>query len=179
MKEKNFQSEFKKNNKIHGVFELKLCKGVSLPFSSVKPHQEKALLAATTMEGLYYKIPDQPVSEMEEDAPKENENNKQKGKKIRFTLPKPFDCFLVKNTPAYVVIMFYVPRKKKTVYYIPIGDFLEMKNSVTRKSMTEEMLGKYATSIQSWLKGCRTFTVGENQRDCSIIGDWFGQPKKK
>jgi len=166
VKEKNFQSEFKKNNRMTGMFELKLCKGASLPFSSVKPHQEKALLAATTMEGLYHKLADQPVSAI-------------KGANVRFTLPKPFDCFLVKNTPAYVVIMFYVPRKKKTVYYVPIGDFLEMKDSVKRKSMTEAILEVYAVSIQSWLKKCRTFTVGGNPRDCSIIGDWFGQPKKK
>jgi len=149
MKEKNFQSEFKKNNKIHGVFELKLCKGVSLPFSRVESHQEEALLAATTREGFYYKIPDQPVSELEEGAPKGKEIQ---FTQIRFTLPKPFDCFLVKNTPAYVVIMFYVPRKKKTVYYVRIEDFLEMKDLAKRKSMTEKMLEIYASEIENYLK---------------------------
>jgi len=157
MKEKNFQSEFKKNNRMTGMFELKLCKGVSLPFSSVKRHQEEALLAATTMEGFYHKLADQPVSAI-------------KGANVRFTLPKPFDCFLVKNTHAYVVIMFYVPRKKKMVYYVPIKSFLKMKDSSERKSMTESMLVRYAVLVKSWLKTRRTRFV---------MGDWFGQPKKK
>ena len=60
MKEKDFQTEFGKRNRIHGVFELKFCKGKSLPFKNLAEHQEKALLDASE-DGLYHKITDQPV----------------------------------------------------------------------------------------------------------------------
>jgi len=60
MKESNFQGEFSKRNLIEGVFELKLCKGKSLSFSSVAEHQEKALFAASSKQGLFHKISDSP-----------------------------------------------------------------------------------------------------------------------
>ena len=77
MKESNFQTEFGKRNRVHGVFELKFCKGKSFPFKNIEEHQEKALLAASK-DGLYHKITDQPVFA---------------GSGVRFTKLKPFDCF--------------------------------------------------------------------------------------
>ena len=63
MKEAQFQSEFKTKNKICGVFELKLCKGTSLSFSSIKEHQKQALLDISCDTGLYHKIADAPFFE--------------------------------------------------------------------------------------------------------------------
>jgi len=134
MKEKNFQTEFKEKNKIHGVFELKLCKGTSIAFSSVAKHQREALLQARG-EGLYHKIADSPVSW----------GNR------RFTAKKPFDCFFIK-VPAYVVIMFYTPRKKKDVYYIPIERFLVTEKRVARKSLIEELCSEISDFEVSFLK---------------------------
>ena len=139
MKEANFQTEFKKNNKIHGVFELKLCKGTSLPFSSVKEHQRQALLDISSDTGLYHKIADAPFFE----DPK---------KRMRFTKPKPFDSFLLKNIDAYVVVMFYTPRKKKNVFYIDIERFVRMEEETTRKSFTEQMAIDYSAFSFSYLK---------------------------
>ena len=135
MKEKNFQTEFKEKNKIHGVFELKLCKGTSIGFSSVAEHQREALLQVST-EGLYHKIADSPVSWGGQ----------------RFTKKKPFDCFYLKGVPAYVVIQFYKPRKKKDVYYIPITRFLKAEEEAKRKSLTEEMCNEISDFEVSFLK---------------------------
>lgn len=137
MKEKDIQRLFGKQNKVHGVFELKLCKGKSLSFDSVADHQIKALLQVEGSVGLYHKISDSPVSWQ---------------KNMRFTAPKPFDCMFLKDTPAYVVVVFYVPSKKKTAYYIPIHEFVNMRTAVEsgglgekpRKSFTEPHAEVYA-----------------------------------
>lgn len=139
MKESNFQTEFGKRNKISGVFELKFCKGKSLPFKSVAEHQEQALLAATTEDGLYHKITDSPFF-------------KDPKGRMRFTKPKPFDCFYLQYTPAYIVICFWEPRKKKNVYYIPIYTWTIMKELADRKSMTEQMAKDNSSRIESYLK---------------------------
>ena len=156
--EKNFQQEFKTNNTLFGCFELKLCKGFSIPFASIAEHQIKALLAVQSQKGLYHKISDQPVSIQEgadqkatlfeaflagqtgQPFPTQEKPGKEK---MRFTRPKPFDCFYLGEIPAYVVIMFYLPRKKKNVYYIYIDDFLAMRDEATRKSITETMAEEY------------------------------------
>lgn len=140
MKEKDVQRLFGKQNKVHGVFELKLCKGKSLSFDSVADHQIKALTKAEGSEGLYHKISDTA--------------SRAAGVAgfSRFTAPKPFDCFFLKDTPAYVVIVFYVPSKKKTAYYIPVHEFVNMRQAVEsgslgekpRKSFTEPHAEVYA-----------------------------------
>ena len=140
MKEKNFQAEFKTKNKQIGVFELKLCKGTSIRFDAVKEHQREALLQAYfSKEGLYHKISDSPVSWG-------------MNSKMRFTKPKPFDCLLIKNQPAFVVIMFYTPRKRKNVYYIFIEDWIEVEKKSKRKSATEELCKNIAFKSESYLK---------------------------
>ena len=131
MKEKNIQSIFKNINKKEGLFELKLCKGKSMPFNSVADHQVEALVAGSCDEGVYHKISDSPVSWGGQ----------------RFTKPKPFDCFYFRNVPAYVVICWYVPRKKKAFHYIPIKAFIRKRDSVERKSITEEMSAEIAEEI--------------------------------
>ncbi|MDY6895321.1 MAG: hypothetical protein SVO01_07910 [Thermotogota bacterium] len=140
--EKNFQNEFKDRNKMVGVFELKICKLKSLPFSSIAEHQRDSLLKISSEQGLYHKISDVPVSEMDN-------NNR---RKIRFTKKKPFDCFFLNLMPADVVIMFYQPRVKKNVYYIPIKKFLATEKESDRKSITEEMASEAAYFKESYLK---------------------------
>lgn len=137
MKEKNFQTEFKEKNKIHGIFELKLCKGTSIAFSAVAEHQREALLLVNG-DGLYHKISDSFIAD--------------KFRGTRFPLKKPFDCFFLKEIPAYVVIMFYVPRRKRNVYYIPIKRFLSAEQEATRKSLTEEMCNEISDFEVSFSK---------------------------
>ncbi|RLC34407.1 hypothetical protein DRH14_03040 [Candidatus Shapirobacteria bacterium] len=153
MKEKHFQTEFKNNNTLYGCFELKLCKGKSLPFSAVADHQIKALLAVKSPKGLYHKLTDQPVSILQEnEKDKKDKKKDKKNVKMRFTRPKPFDCFYLGKQDAYIVVMFYVPRKKKNVYYIDIDDFLRMKKTASRKSFTEEMALKVCRFQKNYLK---------------------------
>lgn len=133
MKEKNVQVIFGKNNTIHGVFELKLCKGNSQSFKSVANHQVEALLKASG-EGMYHKIQDEPFGRTQ----------------YRFTKPKPFDCFFLKNTPAFVVLCWYTPRKKKEFHYIEIGDWETEKMIATRKSITKSRSYEIATYKENW-----------------------------
>lgn len=134
MKEKDFQTLFGKRNTIHGVFELKFTKGKSLPFNSLAEHQEKSLLKVT-QGGLYHKISDFPIFS---------------GSGVRFNRPKPFDCFFLTQTMAYVVVMWWIPRKKKNVYYIKIEDWIETRSRASRKSITEDMALKSSTVFEDY-----------------------------
>lgn len=126
MKEKNVQELFSKYIKTHKpkypcAYELKfinLAKCKSKAFSCVDEHQIESLLAVDK-EGLFHKIPDTAAIS-------------------GFTSPKPFDCFFLKGF-AYVVPVFYVPRKRKTAYLIHIRKWLEMQEMAERKSFTEDM----------------------------------------
>ena len=137
MKEKDIQTIFGKRNTVNGVFELKLCKGTSLPFKSLAEHQEQALLDCSIGNGYYFKITDQPIFA---------------GKATRFHTKKPFDCFRLYRVNAYVVLCFYVPRKKKNIYYIDIRDWVNMRMESKRKSVTEAMAEDYATFKDSYMK---------------------------
>lgn len=149
------QVDFKKHNTIFGIFELKLCKGTSLPFNAIADHQEEALLAISGEEGLYHKISDSVVN--------------MGSKETRFTKKKPFDCFRVKKQPAYVVIMFYKPRIKKNVYYIPIRSFIKMRDFIDRKSITERMAFEYSNHAVSMLaKG----TVIKDMTQFLTLKEW-------
>ena len=139
VKERDFQTLFAKRNFLVGAFELKFCKGKSLPFSALAKHQEQALLDFSSNKGLYHKITDSPFF-------------KDPGGKMRFTRPKPFDAFFISNTAAYVVVMFWVPRKRKNVYYIHIRNWIELYENADRKSMTEEMAYKSAYKYENYLK---------------------------
>ena len=114
MREKDFQTNFGKwlkFNKMLGVFELKVSKGSSIPFSALEPHQEEALFNAE-FEHIYYKIPDSGYQ-------------------------NPFDCFLLKGIPANVVVMFNVPKNKKEFIMISILKWKYIKQNSKRKSLTE------------------------------------------
>jgi hypothetical protein len=121
MVEKNFQTLWgnylQKNPPIETeVHELKLCKANSFPFDAVKPHQIIGLLSAN--DGLYHRIYDQPWIAG-----------------TGFQPLKPFDCMYIKGGKGYVVICFYVPRKYKKVFKIPIGEFIKIKSMHPRKSI--------------------------------------------
>ena len=132
MKEKDIQSKFKNINKKEGLFELKLCKGTSLPFDAVDDHQIEALLNGSSDRGVYHKISDAPFGH---------------SGGFRFHKPKPFDCFYFKNVPAYVVICWYIPRKKKAFHYIPVRSFIGKREAVERKSITEQMSAEIAEEV--------------------------------
>lgn len=132
MKEKDIQSKFKTINKKEGLFELKLCKGTSIPFDAVDEHQIEALLSGSSDSGIYHKISDAPFGHSDG---------------FRFHKPKPFDCFYLRNVPAYVVICWYIPRKKKAYHYIPIREFIRKRDSVERKSITEQMSAEIAEEV--------------------------------
>lgn len=115
------------------VYELKISKKDSISFEAVQPHQVEALQAAQTA-GFYFKIPDNPVSWGAATA-------------IRFTAKKPFDCFMIVNTPAFVVLWFYKLRQPKVFIKIPIRTFLAEKAISTRKSLTEKRALEIGTII--------------------------------
>lgn len=104
------------------VYELKITSGKSLPFNQVKEHQVKALLDVE--KGfLYHKLTDPPIFY---------------GMNTKFNLKRPFDCFCLVKSNAYLVIWFYCPRKEKVFYKIRINDFLGLKRASKKKSFTEE-----------------------------------------
>lgn len=115
MKEKDFQVKFTRWLRYRyplesAAFELKICKGTSLPFSAVQPHQVSALLAVKNT-GLEYKIPDDTMGS------------------------KPFDCFRLFGN-AFVVVMFY-ERSVNHFYLIDIDIWCHEVSVSTRKSLTE------------------------------------------
>jgi hypothetical protein len=134
LRETDIQTLFRDANQVKGVFELKLCKGPSMPFSDLKEHQRNALLGISG-DGFFYKIPDSPVFT---------------GQNTRFAIKKPFDCFMLSSTPAYVVICYYIPRKQKACFYIPIHVFLEEEKKSKRKSLTYQRAHEIST-IEAWL----------------------------
>lgn len=91
------------------TFEIKMCKGKSFVFSSVRDHQVKGLL--DSLNGLGHKISDSPIY---------------KGSRSRFTFKKPFDYLYIKAKRAYVVPIFYSARHYKVAYLIPIQEFVEL-----------------------------------------------------
>jgi hypothetical protein len=115
MKEKDLTTEFLKWSRFRlrysFCFEAKICKDPSLPFASVKEHQEHALFRAH--KGVMnYKIPDDSFGE------------------------KPFDGFQFYEAKALIVIFWYQKRGDRRVSVIPIMDWLEEKQNSKRKSIT-------------------------------------------
>ncbi len=126
MKEKNMQTLFTKwLNKYGntGAYELKICKKKSMPFNKVEEHQVDALLKSRNKR-YAYKISDMSIGR------------------------KPYDCFCFHKSNAYVVIMFYVPRKPKIAYIIDIDDFLNIQMVSNRKSITEDICKNIGRAIK-------------------------------
>jgi len=95
------------------IFEIKVTKTKSLPFSVVKPHQVLALELARHKK-LIYKISD-----------------------IDRLTQKPADIICFVKSKAYVVI-FYYKRSKKDFVMILINNFIKEKKESIRKSLTED-----------------------------------------
>jgi predicted nucleic acid-binding Zn ribbon protein len=126
MNESDFQTKFTRYLKYRGetgAYELKLAKGKSLAFSSVADHQYESLQCAK-LYTLVHKISDEGLSR------------------------KPFDCFCLKKTPAYIVVMYYSIGIKH-FYMIDINDFIKEKMICRRKSLTEKRAGEIG--VKCWL----------------------------
>ena len=111
------------------VYEAKMVKAKSFRLASVAKHQVEGLLGA--LHGLWYKISDSPIYA---------------GNKSRFTFKKPFDACWIKAEEAYIVPIFYIPRKKKTAYLIPVKEFVKIVEDSRGK---EKIPGFPAKSIKS------------------------------
>lgn len=102
-------------------FELKLCKGNNaLPFSAFEPQQPVSLQKAKH-EFIFKKLSD-----------------------ADRTL-KPFDCFVLAKSEAWVIAGWYHERKGINVYWLDIDVFLEEQKTSTRKSITEERAAEIAS----------------------------------
>lgn len=164
-KESNFQKEFNiwiKDNhehvkKVFGsalALELKVVKGLdenkvmSIRFDRVMDHQLEALISAGTEKGLIQKIPDMPKPFLK----KCYANPKCV---LKFNPKKPFDCFYISGGAGYIVILFYIPRKKKTMYWIHPDNFIghrEMFYQVGRKSIRETEIATFAEATIDMMK---------------------------
>jgi hypothetical protein len=111
----------------NSVFELKLVKGNTLPFSKIQPHQIKALTDACG-DGLFHKLTDPPIFS---------------SSKNRFNVKRPFDCIFIKGVDAYLVVLFYKPRRKKTFILVEVKVLTDMMGSFVvngRRSIREDEL---------------------------------------
>lgn len=98
---------------------IKLDKKKSFAFNQVADHQIEYLLAS--LEGFWYKVADNAAIN-------------------GFSSPKPFDAIWCKAEEAYVVPIFYLPRKIKTAVLIPIENFIAFKKNWSKKSVRLEDL---------------------------------------
>lgn len=117
--ESDFQLDFHRwaihHVSVSSVFELKVSKTDSLPFSRLERHQKAALLSSKH-ESLFYKISDADLMAR-----------------------KPFDCFLMRKVPAWVVIMFNCENwGQKEFFLIDIDTWEKEEESMGRRSLTEE-----------------------------------------
>lgn len=127
-----FRKHIEKHPPINSeVFELKICKGTSLPFDALKEHQISALQDAQ-INGLFHKLTDPPIFY---------------GGQMRFNVPRPFDCMYLKNVQAFVILWFYKPRTPKIFIKIPILAWLDLRDKSDRKSITEQMAKDIGTEI--------------------------------
>jgi len=103
-------------------YELKLVnleKTKSFAFDRVADHQVDALLAS--LEGFWYKIVDSAAIN-------------------GFSAKKPFDAIWIKAKEAYVVVIFYLPRRYKKALLIPVKDFVKIRDRWERKSIRMDEL---------------------------------------
>ena len=126
MKERNLQSTVLKNAQVllgTSAIEIKAVKGLSIPFATLKDHQERALLLTQSKRGIAWKIPD-------------------------CGFQNPFDCFILKNTPAYVAVVFNTGKRgKKECWLIPIQKWVAARNKGNRKSLTLETARKIGVEL--------------------------------
>lgn len=126
MTERKFQSLFTKwlkaNAPWSAAYELKLTNTSRLPYRSVQEHQIQALRRAK-LEVLAFKISDMALGY------------------------KPFDCFSLVKAGAYIVVMFFEPRKRHMCYMIDVEQWVEHQASSGKKSITEKECASLGRSI--------------------------------
>lgn len=102
-----------------GGIEVKVMKGTSIAFDRVAPHQVAALRQITSTQGLYYKIPDA-----------------MHGTGVR----RPFDIIHVSEFAGWVLIVYYVPRAPRRMFFFSVEKWVDLAESSTRKSANVKML---------------------------------------
>jgi penicillin-binding protein-related factor A (putative recombinase) len=102
------------------VFELKICKQKSLPYSRIEEHQLESLYNAKHSFS-YHKLSDM---------------SREK---------KPYDCYIVVGVKAFLVVWFYKPREAKEFIFIDIDILLSEISLSPRKSLTEERAKEIGT----------------------------------
>jgi hypothetical protein len=102
-----FLSQYLREKKMYGFFELKVTTLNYLSFNKIEPHQYEGL-QATQKNGLVWKMSDQDIR------------------------LKPCDCFSIPPLPSYIVIRF-----EDAYYIVNIKHIVNMKNdgkiAITRK----------------------------------------------
>ena len=130
MTERSFQSLFrtwvKENIPFSAAFELKcvdLDKKKSINFTHDFQPQQIPMLKKVKDSCVYHKISDLGMGQ------------------------KPFDALNICNVSAFVVILFYKKRVKKTVYFIDVDQWIILQSSCGRKSATEEAIAEVASRV--------------------------------
>lgn len=94
------------------ALEIKFTRTGSIPFKAVVEHQRQGLLHAKTG-SVVFKIPD-------------------------LGLQNPFDAFVLRNTEAWVVAVYYEPRRPKIAVFVDIEAWITEESWSERKSLTLE-----------------------------------------
>lgn len=134
--EKDFQRELRHKHGETSTFasEQKISKKKSIRFDAVQPHQLQFLDEVKS--GIFfYKFNDFYIKNQ--------------------TLKKPFDSLCLINEPAYIIVMFYIPRKKKNVYWIDIDIWKQNEyffGEKGRHSIKETELEEISYKVQNFLK---------------------------
>ena len=119
-KEKDFQSDFtrwlREKAHLYGmnktfVYELKITHEKRISFSRVEEHQITSLKKAKNS-CIRHKISDQAMGF------------------------HPFDGGQWCMVPAYIIILWYIPRKPKVPIWIDIDDFIHLQETHDKKSIT-------------------------------------------
>lgn len=110
-----------KTTETYEVKIVNLAKQTSFAFNRVAPHQVEGL--CTSLQGLWHKISDTSAIN-------------------GFASKKPFDVIWTVATGAFVVIIFYMPRRFKKAIKIPIHNYIKLYNSWPKKSIHMEDLEK-------------------------------------
>jgi hypothetical protein len=126
MKEKDLTTLWTHWLKVYGqetaVYELKICKEKSLPFSRLEEHQERALYMAKHSQ-VVFKIPD-------------------------CGFQNPFDLAHWKGVKAYVGVFWNTRRGQKDIVLIDIDAWIAEKEKGLRKSLTYDDCLRIGTLYQ-------------------------------
>lgn len=107
------------------LWELKLSKTGSLPFSALKDHQVRYLQRSKTEVGVFIKFPDTGIQQPGADG------------------------IWIRNAPnAWVIVLFWKPYKPIVFYYIDIDAWCAERDTTPRKSLLEARAAEIGTRIK-------------------------------